>query len=65
MKGAPPFLKVIEIIFQVIIVVLITWMVVGEAVFRFRHPWATETEIFMNMDKALGFRKVSQNELRD
>jgi hypothetical protein len=39
-------------------------MFVGATVFRLRHPWATETEIFMNMDKALGFRKASREELR-
>jgi len=65
MKGQPAVLKALGVVVQAILVVLLIWMFVGATVFRLRHPWATETEIFMNMDKALGFRKVSQNEIRD
>jgi len=65
MKGAPPFLRVVEAIVTAIIVVIIVWFVVAGVVFRLRHPWATETEVTMNMDKALGFRKVSREEIRD
>jgi len=65
MKGQPAILKVLGTIVEAIIVVLIMWMFVGVTVFHFRHPWATNTETIMNMDKALGFRKVSIKELRE
>lgn len=28
---------------------LIEWLVISAAVFRFRHPWVTETEVFLHM----------------
>lgn len=65
MKGQPAILNVFGTIIEAIIVVLIIWIFVGTTVFKFRHPWATSTETFMNMDKALGFRKVSIKELRE
>lgn len=65
MKGKPAVLRVVETIITAIIIIVMFWFVVAGVVFRLRHPWATETEIFVNMDKALGFRKVSQNEIRD
>lgn len=65
MKGAPPFLRVVETIFTAIIVVIIVWFVIAGVVFRLRHPWATETEVTMNMDKALAFRKVLPSDIRD
>jgi len=60
----PKALRVLIAVFTVIVIILILWIGIASTVFRFRHPWATSTEVFLNMDKALGFRKVTRQELR-
>ncbi len=36
----------------------------AEITFRMRHPWATETEIFLNFWSALKFQKVPYEQMR-
>lgn len=43
---------------------LLVWLVIAEAVFYFRHPWATETEAFVRMGDVLLFKEVPYEEMR-
>ena len=54
----------VDDIVSAIIVVLILWLAISCTVFRFRHPWATETETILNVHNALLFKKVSYDEMR-
>ena len=40
------------------------YVVIACTVFQFRHPWATETECFLNIPRAMLFQKVSYQEMR-
>lgn len=37
---------------------LLLWLTVASFVFRFRHPWMTETQLFLHPIKTLLFQKV-------
>lgn len=38
--------------------VVALWFAVADTVFRFRHPWATETQRFIYFPNALTFQRV-------
>ena len=40
------------------LLVVAVWFSVADTVFRFRHPWATETQRFIYFLKALAFQRV-------
>lgn len=43
---------------------LFAYFIVSNAVFAFRHPWATGTERFVHIGDALMFNKISYKEMR-
>lgn len=51
-------------LFVIIALSLSLWLVVGTMTFKFRHPWATDTEILFHIKEALLFKRVSYNEMR-
>jgi hypothetical protein len=48
-----------------VIVAALLWVTISTMIFRFRHPWATETEIFLHIPDAFMLRKVPYSEMRD
>jgi len=48
----------------VLFVIFLVWLLIGNIVFKIRHPWATETETLFNFHKVLTFQKVSYQEMR-
>lgn len=46
------------------IILFLLWVWVAATIFRFRHPWATDTEIFMHLGDAVMLRKISYQEMR-
>lgn len=49
---------------QVAAMLLLLWVILGSVVFHFRHPWATETECFLNLHNAMLFRRIPYGEMR-
>lgn len=47
-----------------ICVLVVIWFIVAEAVFGFRHPWATDTERFLHAGEAMLFKKVPYHQMR-
>ena len=47
------------------IVAALIWLAISTMIFRFRHPWATETETFLHIPDAFMLRKVPYSEMRD
>lgn len=47
-----------------VLIVGFLWICAATIVFRFRHPWATETESLLNIHHALMFDKLSYDEMR-
>jgi len=47
------------------IVAALLWVAISTMIFRFRHPWATETETFMHIPDAFLLRKVPYSQMRD
>lgn len=41
------------------------WVVLSSIIFRFRHPWATETETLIHIVDAVMLKKVPYSEMRD
>lgn len=54
----------IKLLGIVAIVLSLGWLIVSLSIFRFRHPWATDTERFLYIGDALILRKVPYNEMR-
>jgi hypothetical protein len=52
-----------ERLFFVIALLLSLWWIAGTISFKFRHPWATDTEILFYIKDALLFNKVSYNKV--
>jgi hypothetical protein len=48
-----------------VIVAALLWVVISSMIFRFRHPWATETETLLHIPDAFMLRKVPYSEMRD
>lgn len=46
----------------VVLILLLLWVGVTTAVFRFRHPWATETELLLYLPKAVMLQRVERPE---
>jgi hypothetical protein len=46
------------------VVVALLWMAICSLVFRFRHPWATETEVILHLPDAVMWREVPYDEMR-
>lgn len=44
--------------------VCVAWLAISTTIFRFRHPWATETELFLHIPEALMLKKITYNEMR-
>lgn len=38
------------------------WLIASTFIFRLRHPWATETEIFLHLPDAIMLREVPRHE---
>jgi len=47
-----------------VIVAALLWVAISTTIFRFRHPRATETEVFLHIPDALMLRKVPYSEMR-
>lgn len=47
-----------------LLLALFAWFAIANLVFAFRHPWATSTERFLYLGKALTFKKVSYHDAR-
>lgn len=45
-------------------VVFFIYLIIANAVFAFRHPWATDMERFIHIGDALMFNKISYKEMR-
>ena len=45
-------------------VVSFIYIIIANAVFAFRHPWATDMERFIHIGDALMFDKISYKEMR-
>jgi hypothetical protein len=45
-------------------VVFFIYLIIANAVFAFRHPWATDMERFIHIGDALMFDKISYKEMR-
>jgi hypothetical protein len=45
-------------------VVSFIYLIIANAVFAFRHPWATDMERFIHIGDALMFNKISYKEMR-
>jgi hypothetical protein len=45
-------------------VVSFIYLIIANAVFAFRHPWATDMERFIHIGDALMFDKISYKEMR-
>lgn len=43
---------------------ILLWVVVSVVAFRFRHPWATETETFVHWIEVLTFERVPYSDMR-
>ena len=54
----------IQIILGLAFILAIIWTAIGTMIFRFRHPWATETETFLHIPDAFMLRKIPYNEMR-
>ena len=39
---------------------LVAWLVIASWVHRFRHPWMTETELFLTTHKAMVFQAFEE-----
>jgi hypothetical protein len=48
----------------VLLVAIFLWIIVSSMIFRFRHPWATDTELFLNIPNAFMLKKIPYNEMR-
>jgi len=46
-------------------VVFFIYLIIANAVFAFRHPWATDMERFIHIGDALMFNKISHKEMRE
>jgi hypothetical protein len=49
---------------NVLAIVILIYVTVADLVFAFRHPWTTQTQRFMNLDRALLFKRVTHDNLR-
>ena len=49
---------------SVLFVSLVVWLAISCIIFRFRHPWATETETLLNVHNALLLKKVPYDQMR-
>lgn len=47
-----------------LLMAILAWVVVGEVVFAFRHPWATDTERLLWIGHAMTFQKVPYETMR-
>lgn len=45
-------------------VAAVLWLAISSAVFRFRHPWASETEVILHIPDAIMLRQVPYAEMR-
>jgi hypothetical protein len=45
-------------------VISFIYLIIANAVFAFRHPWATDMERFIHIGDALMFDKISYKEMR-
>lgn len=43
----------------VVFAILLLWLIVGQYVFAFRHPMATQAQCILHMKDALLFRKIT------
>lgn len=46
-------------------VVFFIYLIIANAVFAFRHPWATNVERFIHIGDTLMFNKISYKEMRE
>ena len=56
--------KLINVLVPSLVIGLFAWVLVATVTFRFRHPWATETETLLNMHRVMTFQRVEYKELR-
>lgn len=47
-----------------VIAVVLLYCIVSMAIFAFRHPWMTQTEVFMFANDAFHWRTVTVDEVR-
>jgi flagellar biogenesis protein FliO len=47
-----------------LVILAFVWLVTANVVFKFRHPWATETETLLNIKSMVLFQKVPYSEMR-
>lgn len=47
-----------------LLALVFAWALAGFISFRFRHPWATETEAFIHWFDVITFQKVPYQEMR-
>lgn len=45
-------------------IILMVWFLTAMLTFAIRHPWATQTECFLNIHRAMMFEKVSYTDIR-
>jgi hypothetical protein len=48
----------------VLLVAIFLWIIVSSMIFRFRHPWATDTELFLHIPNAFMLETIPYNEMR-
>lgn len=54
----------LKLVGVVVGVIFVLYVMVAGITFRIRHPWATETETFMNLGKAIKFETVDYSDMR-
>jgi hypothetical protein len=50
-----------ELAYQVPFVLVLMWVLLSSAIFRIRHPWATETQILIHTWDVLTFRNINED----
>ena len=53
----------VKTLLHVAFVLAALWLAISTVIFRFRHPWATETETFLHIPDAFMLRKVPYAEM--
>jgi hypothetical protein len=56
--------ELLKTCFSIVLAVGIVWVAVASVVFAFRHPWATSTERFIYLPRALLFETIDYEEVR-
>ena len=54
-----------EVWVYLFLLIVVAYPAIAAATFRMRHPWATDTEVFLNMDKVLTFDKMTYQEMAE